>query len=178
MKVLNIGCGLDKYAEKRLDTKLSREWDVVGLDKLKLKDVDVIHDLNDLPLPFKDGEFDMVYSAHVIEHINDVDALIIEIHRILKSNGIFKAVVPHHTNPCAYSHYHKTCWSMTSFDHIESVRTVSNLTGLFKPTKKIKLIRPFGWFEAIANRFPNFYEWRLTWLIPAIEVHFELKVVK
>ena len=176
MRILNLGCGKDKYSTRRM-IKLDPKDDVVGLDMLKLDGVDVVHDLNKLPLPFKDESFDIVYSAHVLEHLDDVDALCKDIHRILKPNGKMIAIVPHHTNPCAYSHHHKKYWSMTSFDSIENTRTISNMTMLFKVCKKIKLLRPFGWLEHFANRFPDFYEWRLSGFIPAIEIHFELKKV-
>lgn len=177
-RILNIGCGLDKYAEKRLDVPLSRDDTVIGLDKHRLVGVDVVHDLNELPLPFADNEFDMIYAAHVMEHLNNTDELLIELHRILKPKGVMRIIVPHRTNLVAYSYHHKTYWSMLSFDYIQSSKTVSGLTGLFIPKKRIKLLWPFALLEPLVNRFPAFYEWRLSWLIPAVELHFELEAVK
>jgi ubiquinone/menaquinone biosynthesis C-methylase UbiE len=45
-------------------------------------------------LPFKDGSFDGVLIADVIEHILDEDAALREIRRVLKKGGIFIASTP------------------------------------------------------------------------------------
>lgn len=39
------------------------------------------------PLPFADGEFDLVYSRDMLECIPDKDALIREVHRVLRPGG-------------------------------------------------------------------------------------------
>lgn len=58
------------------------------LDKVdRSKDFDLpgtVHDLNDLPLPFKDNQWDYVYASHVVEHTNDPIATIKELQRISK----------------------------------------------------------------------------------------------
>ncbi len=43
-------------------------------------------DLND-PLPFEDESFDVLLANHVIEHLNDTDAFIREMRRVLKVGG-------------------------------------------------------------------------------------------
>ena len=170
MKILNIGCGANKY--KGLEV-----WDkVIGLDAQKFPDIDVVHDLNELPLPFKDNKFDAVYASHIIEYISDLKGLLKEIHRILKPDGMFEVIVPHRTHPSAYEIEHRTYWSMLSFDSLDS--ETCSINGFKLVSKKVKLLRPFGWFERIANRFPEFYEWRLSWLVPAKEIHFILKAIK
>jgi len=40
------------------------------------------------PLPFRSESFDIVISNQVIEHLEDVDTFISEVHRICKKNGI------------------------------------------------------------------------------------------
>ena len=48
------------------------------------------------PLPFKDERFTAIYSSHTFEHLyrNDALSLVKECHRVLKSGGICRIVVP------------------------------------------------------------------------------------
>jgi malonyl-CoA O-methyltransferase len=43
----------------------------------------VIHNLHE-PLPFKQGEFDLVVSGLVLEHLTDLNDFFIKIYRVLK----------------------------------------------------------------------------------------------
>lgn len=45
-------------------------------------------------LPFRTGEFDLVYASHVLEHIPDDAAALREIRRILKKGGMAILPVP------------------------------------------------------------------------------------
>src|SRR6185295_4186163 len=54
-RVLDIGCGANKVAG------------AIGMDVNPRTAADVIHDLDDLPYPFADDEFDEVIGRHVIE---------------------------------------------------------------------------------------------------------------
>ena len=61
----------------------------VGMDKRKLKGVDVTHDLEVFPWPFEDGSAEVIKMSHVFEHIKPwltID-LINECWRILKVGG-------------------------------------------------------------------------------------------
>ena len=85
MKKLNLGSGKD----------IKQGW--VNLDSAKLPGVDVVHDIEKLPLPFKDSEFDEILCQDVLEHIEYIPILK-DIHRILKMGGKLKIRVPHFTN--------------------------------------------------------------------------------
>ena len=54
--------------------------------------VDVKADI--LDLPFKDGEFDMVFCNHVLEHIEDDNKAMKELYRVMKSGGMGIFQVP------------------------------------------------------------------------------------
>ena len=43
------------------------------------------------PLPFRDGEFDVVFSKDALLHVPDKDALFAEVFRVLKPGGVFAA---------------------------------------------------------------------------------------
>jgi len=80
---LNIGCG--KFP--------LNGW--INLDMKEHDKVDIIHDLNKLPLPFDDNSFDEILASHVLEHIYDYPNLIFELYRILKSDGLLMIKVPY-----------------------------------------------------------------------------------
>lgn len=82
---LNVGCGHD----------VRRGW--VNLDRAALPGVDVVHDLDQLPLPFEDGAFDEVECKDVLEHV-DLVPVMRELHRILGAGGRLRVAVPHFTS--------------------------------------------------------------------------------
>lgn len=66
---LNLGCGTD----------IRRGF--VNLDHCDLPGVDVVHDLQKLPLPFEDSSFELIICRDILEHL-DYIPLLEEIHRI------------------------------------------------------------------------------------------------
>jgi len=74
-KILDVGCG---------DAKVKG---AVGIDFIKLPGVDIVHNLNKYPWPFKNEEFDEIYMLNVIEHLPDTISVMEEAHRILKKGG-------------------------------------------------------------------------------------------
>jgi predicted SAM-dependent methyltransferase len=89
-KILDMGCG---------DRKMRG---AIGIDKAKLPGVDVVHDLNEFPYPFEDETFDEVYCYHVLEHLDDLNKVMEEIHRISKNHARIFIKVPHYS--------HKNAW--------------------------------------------------------------------
>lgn len=82
MKCLNLGCGLDK----RQSTP-DEEW--VNVDVRPEVNPDVVWDMENIPYPFKDAEFDLVLLKDVLEHVSwrMIDDVIKEVRRILKPGG-------------------------------------------------------------------------------------------
>tara|TARA_R110002049_G_scaffold242974_1_gene416759 strand:- start:3934 stop:4452 length:519 start_codon:yes stop_codon:yes gene_type:complete len=54
----------------------------------------VQHRVDMRALPFESGTYDLVYASHVLEHIQDDDAAIREVRRILKPGGLAILPVP------------------------------------------------------------------------------------
>jgi SAM-dependent methyltransferase len=78
---------------------------------------------------FKDSEFDFVITYSVLEHINDLENALIEIKRILKSDGYFVSVFGaawschwgHHLYACPGNPLYDFCqWRMPSHIHLLS----------------------------------------------------------
>ena len=111
--VLDIGCGINKTPG------------AVGMDVNPRTDADVIHDLDQLPYPFTDGEFDEIIGNHVIEHVHDPLSVMSELHRITRHGGRIKLTVPHWTNPdWASDLTHRNHLSSYSFRNLTNDRAV------------------------------------------------------
>jgi SAM-dependent methyltransferase len=54
----------------------------------------VIRDMSGGRIPFPDGFFDLVTNNQVMEHVEDLDATLREIHRVLRSGGKVLSVFP------------------------------------------------------------------------------------
>ena len=92
-KKLNLGCGR---------TILSG-W--INLDKVALKGVDIIADLDNCqttPLPFDNDEIEEFLASHAIEHLHHPLAFMAEIHRIAKPNAKAVFRVPYGSSDDAF----------------------------------------------------------------------------
>lgn len=98
-KILFLGCGVQPV-EHRVRMSLEESVECVRLDCSESCKPDVLHDLNDLPLPFEDEEFDEVHAYEVLEHLGTQGDYkrffeeFTEYWRILKPNGFFVGSVP------------------------------------------------------------------------------------
>jgi len=86
---INLGCGMN----------ILKGW--VNLDCAALPGVDVVHDLNVVPLPFEDECADEILCEDVLEHV-DYIPLLRDCHRILQPGGRMRIEVPHFTSSNNY----------------------------------------------------------------------------
>ena len=101
--VLEVGCG-EGYGTSLLSEHVAN---IVGLDvdktavahaRRKYGSEKCVFTLYDgLKIPYENNMFDAVVSFQVIEHVQDDANFISEIHRVLKSNGIFMVTTPNRT---------------------------------------------------------------------------------
>jgi len=101
LKILDAGCGNGEFSEfiKNMG------FDVVGIDisvsaveKAKTRNPGIdfrVQSVEDL-LPFNDGEFDVIWSTEVLEHVFDVHSCLCQFNRILKPDGQLILTVPYH----------------------------------------------------------------------------------
>jgi SAM-dependent methyltransferase len=180
-RVLDIGCGTNKIPG------------AIGMDVNPRSAADVIHDLDDVPYPFPDSQFDEVIGRHVIEHVRDPMAVVTELHRITRPGGLVKLVAPHWTNPdFATDLTHRNHLNSYSFRNLIEGREVFPFYTevRFRERKTqvtlLNLWRPFG-FELLINldnSYPSlrflrkFWEQYINAIVRGKEIIFELEVVK
>tara|TARA_Y100000034_G_C6874719_1_gene399846 strand:- start:343 stop:858 length:516 start_codon:yes stop_codon:yes gene_type:complete len=171
MKKLNLGCGKD----------IKKSF--INLDNIKLKGVDIIHDINKFPYPFKDNEFDEILCSHILEHVEDIIKTLRELNRITKNKGKIKIRSPHFSSGVGYWDLtHKRFFSYFSFDYFQDDCHWIDIK--FKILKrKINYTRLNFTFlnyfmNPIVNASPLLYERFFCWMIPSSEVIFILQVEK
>ena len=180
-RVLDIGCGINKAAG------------AIGMDINPRTDADVIHDLDDLPYPFDDDQFDEVIGRHVIEHVKEPMAVMAELHRITRPGGLVRLLAPHWTNPDWAS-------DLTHRNHINSY-SFRNLTNdrvnypfytdvrYRQVAARVTLLKIWKWtgLEFLINldhRYPSLRFFRQIWehylnfMARGKEIYFELEVIK
>ncbi len=180
--VIELGCGTRKTYD-----------DAIGIDFVDSDAVDIIADINQGLDFLADNSVDLVYSSHLLEHLDDLEFIMREIHRVLKPGGINKGLVPHFSNPYYYSDYtHKTPFGLYSFSYFSKSKffrrgvpvfynkidfEISRIKVVFySPFKLINVFRKIYTLIFNASRLmQEFYEGSLSTVIPAHEIMFELK---
>lgn len=124
---LNLGCGKTKIPN------------TIGVDATQISGcVDLIHDLEKLPYPFKNNSVDEIHFYHVLEHLENPLKKLEEIHRILKSGGKLYIRVPHFSSMGAFTDItHVRPFGFCTFDIFEKSHPQHYYTKIkFKIIKK------------------------------------------
>jgi len=95
---MNFGCGRD-----------IREG-YVNADISAREGVDKVFDFDVFPYPFSDNEFGEILADNVLEHLDDIPAVMKELHRISKPGGTVRIIVPYYNcygayNDITHKHY-------------------------------------------------------------------------
>jgi ubiquinone/menaquinone biosynthesis C-methylase UbiE len=96
-RALDLGCG-DGRLSAELDAADLTAADVspVALERARrrLPEARIVELEPDAPLPFRDGEFDLVLCAETLEHARDVQLLLSEVRRVLRPRATFALTTP------------------------------------------------------------------------------------
>jgi predicted SAM-dependent methyltransferase len=134
-------------------------------------------------LPFRTGSLSRVSCFDLVEHLEDIPALMREIHRILEPGGTVFLTTPHYS--CANSYTdptHKQHFGWRSFDYFTAEHALRYYsTARFRIARRVLRFHG-GVVDAVVRRiaavWPDFYEHRLAWIFPAWYLEFELQAVK
>ena len=148
----------------------------VNLDKTKLPGVDVVHDLEKFPYPFKENSFDEILAKHVFAFFPDLLKVMEELHRIMKPNGVLKVVVPYYNSRAAHQDpLTKRFFTLDTFDYFTQNSLYHYYTqSNFLVVKKSITPTALGWF--VPKPFRNFVGTMIGNINESI--YFELRAVK
>lgn len=106
--ILDVGCGRRKVPG------------AIGLDRVPLPSVDVVHDFNQMPYPFEENSFDTIYLTHAIEHSESVLAVMEEVYRLAKPGATVFVITPHYTDAISWQdpthRWHLNSYSFRYFE--------------------------------------------------------------
>lgn len=179
MVVLNLGCGNKKYDFPEAGIATS----VFGIDVSKNSDADVIHNLDKFPYPLPSNNFDIVIMQDVIEHLEDVPAVMNEIYRVCKPNAELRIRTPHYSSYYAYGDpTHKRFFGIYTFDGFDADKpNLLYSEARFKiTTRKIefpKLWRITG-VAWLANKFSHRWEQLFSFIFRCENLIFTMKAIK
>lgn len=136
MKILNLGCGnapLDGAVNH--DISKHSPW------------VDIVHDLNVLPWPWQDDEFDTIKAWAVLEHLyRERLSIINECWRILKPGGLLVVKLPYWNSEEAHddiTHYWYT--TLNQFAQFDPTTQRGRDYGFYTPMK----------WKIVSSKFSN-----------------------
>lgn len=175
MRILDVGCGINKYPG------------AIGVDRNPASRADVLCDLDRFPYPFRDGSFDQVRAIHVIEHLADVIRSMEEFTRLTRPGGSILIETPHYTDFssfCDPTHrWHLNSFSFRYFGERHGGFGYYSPIRLREKKTRVKLLALWRWcgFEFAVNRFPRFrrfWEYYLCFVVRGKVMTFEFEVLK
>lgn len=177
---LHLGCGHD------------RKEGYINIDSSPIVKPDMVLDLEKLPLPVEDDSIDEIVANHVLEHIRNFVPLVHELHRISRSGTLIFIKTPFYA---AWGQYndptHVRFFTPFTFDYFSEqgayVHEAMNTAGHTPVLKARRIHLNYGAGRArILNPIMNplinlhhaFYCRFFAWILPCVEIEYELEVVK
>jgi hypothetical protein len=182
---LNLGCGL-----RRLPG-------FYNVDHLPLPGVDILADLEEPLSELPDDSVHAVYCRHTLEHVTELLKLLGELHRVTHSEGRLEVIVPHFSNPYAYSDpTHVRFFGLYSFYYLseESDQPRRKVPNFYVPQRfRVERVRFNLLKTSVADKIAravlhplinrgvgglDWYERRLCRVWPVDDIHWLLRPVK
>lgn len=121
-KKINLGCG---------NVKISG---FLGVDRVKTPAVDLVYNLNITPYPLSDNSVDEIIADNILEHLDDVIAIMEELYRICQNGAVIKISLPYYKSSGAFAdpthkHFLRRIVSSTSTQNM-------NIIFILKPSLK------------------------------------------
>lgn len=96
-RLLDLGCGGGEFSGELR----AMGWQVFGLELIQAqasrasaRGIRMVVGEVSAGLPFRAGEFDLMFAGEIIEHLLDTDAFLADIHRVLKHGGVLVLTTP------------------------------------------------------------------------------------
>ena len=179
---MNAKTAIDKTKKLVLGHAGKKTTDAITVDIEPLHHPDIVHDLNVVPYPFADNQFQEIVCHHVLEHLNDLFPVMKELHRICAPSGMIYIEVPHHSSWFAKTPEHKLLFNYFSFDGflLNGVTTWMKVSKFKLVKREITFHKAFRQFllHKIFNKYPLTYERFWTHLAPAEHLKFWFEPIK
>lgn len=156
---LNLGCGdkilpgyrnIDKYPINDSVRNFDLEWE-------HLSEV------------YRYSTVEEILMHSILEHLQNPYEVLLDLHKILRPKGMVSIIVPHFSCADSYNDLqHTRAFGVGSFYHknLRSYYDVLSACIIFPKSRK--------WLEGWANKHQHFYEYALSWLLPAMEIRVTL----
>ena len=166
---LNIGCGYDQERTKF-------NIDKYGYGK------NMILDIDKQKLPFKNNTLVHIIAEKVLEHLNNLEFVMQECHRVLKPGATMEILVPYYKHPAAFGNpLHKNGFGWQAFDEFAHKKNVLQTGTNFEILDReliFKGIDLWGVIPRLAIANQGIYERWLSHFFPARYLKITLKKVK
>ena len=95
-RVLDLGCRSGALTRHILDgnSVVGLDVDAAALEKAAALGIEPLQANVEEPLPLGDASFDVIVAGELFEHLQFPDALVAEIHRVLRPGGLLLGSVP------------------------------------------------------------------------------------
>jgi SAM-dependent methyltransferase len=184
---LEFGCG---------DRKTDNQF--IGIDLVDNECVDIVGDVFVVLSEIENSSVDRIFASHFIEHVQNLELLLVEFSRVLKPNGNIVLTVPHFSNPFFYSDpTHKSFFGLYSMSYFaiddilsRKVPSYARVNSLLLESVNLtfRSFRPrylrhlflvfFGYLFNLNSWTKELYEEIFTKFIPCYEVTYILKKLK
>jgi SAM-dependent methyltransferase len=116
-------------------------------------------------LPFRDGQFDLAWSHHSLEHSFCSSGLLLEWYRVIKPEGWLAITLPPHKTDVVSGHFH-TGWTVGQLLYLLGIAGFDLRTGVFleegynvralvqRPSSDVDPIG-LSWLSVLRDRLPQ-----------------------
>ena len=167
--ILDLGCGPAKHPG------------AFGVDITEHADADLRHDLNRYPYPLPARHYTRIYCQDVIEHVEDIHAFVLEVHRLAAPNATVEIRTPHFSSWWAYNDpTHRHVLGYFFLEHYTKASTITPKP-LFRILERRFLfskLHRLGGASFLANRFPARYEQLFAFVFPCENLFFRIEALK
>ena len=168
---LNLGCGR------------RRREGCLNVDRAARVEPDLVWDLDKFPYPLPDSHFSRIFASDVVEHLANIPEFMREAHRLLAPGGLLEITTPHFSCANSYTdptHLHHLGYC--SFDYFTQGHDLAYYADApFEVVERQIVFRQTllnRFVSGLANRYPETYEQRYAWILPAWFLIFRLGAIK
>ena len=151
----------------------------LNVDRIPSETTDIVHDLNKFPYPWGDDSVESILLRHVLEHVDDIRAIMDELWRILVPAGLLEIYVPHFSHFQAFTHpEHRHAFHYNSLNMI-TPNAAEPYTDHLWNIKEVELHFTPPLLGHFFNRHKFIYTSTiLAYLFPAYEIKYLLTSIK